>query len=327
MLSGGLDSILAVKIMLEMGVDVIAYNYVIPFHPSRGDKAQGAREVAERFGIELVVEEASQDFIEMLKRPRFGIGKGSNPCIDCRIFVMKRAGLIMEKRRADFVFTGEVVGSRPMSQRIEAMKIIEEESGLKGKLLRPLSSRFFEPTQVELAGLIDRDKLPNIQGRSRKMQMQLAEEYDIGPYPGPAGGCTLTEPQFAFKLLDAFEHGEDDINEIEILRIGRHFRLPSGAKVISGRDQEENEALLEYFKDGDELIEVVDFGSPLTILRKAGEGDCERAAQITIAYSGGKDSTEPVRVIVKEYGGVTKEFYVSPIPRDETKRWNLGFRK
>jgi len=327
MLSGGLDSTLVVKIMLDMGVDVIAYNHVIPFHPSKGDRSQGAAEVAERFGIELVVDEASQEFIEMLKHPRFGIGKGHNPCIDCRIYVMKRAALVMQEKGADFIFTGEVVGSRPMSQRLEAMKIIEEQSGLKGKLLRPLSARFFEPTEVERAGLIDREKLPNIQGRSRKIQMELAEKHDIGPYPNPAGGCTLTEPLFAVKLLDAFEYSEDDIKELEILRLGRHFRLPSGAKVISGRDEGENELLQGYFHEGDLLLEVADFGGPLVLLRKAGEGDIERAAQITIAYSGAKDNTEPVRVTVSKTDGSADEIYVSPIPREETKRWNLGIRK
>ncbi|MCP4230155.1 MAG: hypothetical protein GY771_08400, partial [bacterium] len=218
MLSGGLDSTLAVKIMLDMGVDVVAYNHVIPFHPSKGDKSGAAAAVAERFGIELVVEQAEQGFIEMLQAPRFGTGKGHNPCVDCRIYLLKRAAKVMEERGAEFIFTGEVVGSRPMSQHLQAMKTVENESGLKGKLLRPLSARFFEPTEVEKAGLIDRDILPKIQGRSRKKQMELAEEHDIGDYPNPAGGCTLTEPMFVRKLYDAFEYGEDDIEELGILR-------------------------------------------------------------------------------------------------------------
>lgn len=327
MLSGGLDSILAVKIMLDMGVEVIAYNHVIPFHSSKGDRSQGAAEVAKRFGIELVVEEASQEFIEMVKHPRFGTGKGHNPCIDCRIYIMKRAALVMQEKGADFIFTGEVVGSRPMSQRLKAMQIIEEKSGLKGKLLRPLSARFFEPTEVELAGLIDRDKMPVIQGRSRKIQMELAEKHDIGPYPNPGGGCALTEPLFAVKLLDAFEYGEDDISDMDILRLGRHFRLPGGAKVISGRDEGENRALQSYFREGDLLLEVADFGGPLVLLRKAEEGDIERAAQIAITYSDAKDSMKPVRVTVSKSDGSADEIFVSPIPREETILWNLGIQE
>jgi len=215
--------------------------------------------------------------------------------------MFSRARERMEEVGAAFVFTGEVLGERPMSQRREAMRLIERESGLDGRLLRPLSARLLPPTIPEKEGLVDRDKLLAIGGRSRKPQIALAEQYNIGDYPCPAGGCRLTAPGFARRMRDLVRHKEDfDLNDVNLLKVGRHFRLSPEVKVVVGRNQEENHRILALAKERDILFEVQDWGGPVALLRgQASEREIHLAAAITARYS---DAPAEKSEVVVRYG-------------------------
>ncbi|MEO0049542.1 MAG: 7-cyano-7-deazaguanine synthase [candidate division WOR-3 bacterium] len=319
LLSGGLDSTLAVKIIIEQGVEVVALNFVTPFCTctKKGCRNE-AKKVAERFGIELKVIGLKEEYINLVKEPKYGYGKNMNPCIDCRIFMFSEARKYMEEIGADFVFTGEVLGQRPMSQNLRAMRLIEREAGLYGRLLRPLSAKFFEPTIPEREGVVNREKLLNIQGRSRKPQINLAHEKNIFDYPCPAGGCRLTDPNFARRLKDAFKYGEDSITDIMLLRFGRHFRLPSGAKVIVGRNEREN-LILKNFAGNNHyvLFEVKGISGPVTLLTKYNsQQDVEIAARICLAYSD-SNNIEYQRVGINQ----SDEISVVPVSRERIKEF------
>ncbi len=244
LISGGLDSILALRVILDLGIEVMALNMKTPFCTCDSQGKCFSQLVTEKAGVPLHRIYGGEDYIKIIKHPKHGYGKNMNPCIDCRIFLFSKAREVMEKEGADFVFTGEVLGERPMSQRREAMDLIERESGLKGKVLRPLCAKLLEPTSAEKEGKVDREKLLNIEGRSRKPQLKLAKVFGIDEFPTPAGGCLLTDQNFARKIKDSFEHNEDSLRHINLLKLGRHFRLPTGAKVIAGRDHTENETLM-----------------------------------------------------------------------------------
>ncbi|UCG92936.1 MAG: hypothetical protein JSV97_04315 [candidate division WOR-3 bacterium] len=288
LLSGGLDSTLAVKMMLEQNIDVSALNFITPFCTctKKGCKNH-AKKLTDMFGIELKIIRLKNEYIDLVKNPLYGYGKNMNPCIDCRIFMFSRAREYMYEIGASFVFTGEVLGERPMSQRREAMRIIEKESGLNGRLLRPLCATFLEPTIPEIEGIVDRSRLLAITGRSRKPQISLAKEKGINDYPCPAGGCRLTDPHFAKRLKEAFEHGEDSVNEIILLRHGRHFRLSSGAKVVVGRNEGENKVLSSIAAHGNILLlETKDYVGPITLLYKYKDvEDIQVAANLCLTYS------------------------------------------
>jgi tRNA-specific 2-thiouridylase len=274
LLSGGLDSTLALKIVLNLGFEVIALNMKTPFCTCDGKSGVCySSKFAQEFGIKLVRIFGGEDYLKIVKNPKHGYGRNLNPCIDCRIHLFKKAKELMEQESADFIFTGDVLGERPMSQRLDAMKLIERESGLKGKVLRPLSAKLLDPTFPETEGIIDRSALLNLQGRSRKRQIQLAEEYKIKDYPCPAGGCLLTEENFARRLKDSFDHNEDTLRHISLLKIGRHFRLPvqdgskiKGAKLIVGRDQEENSLLLSLAQPEELKFTVKEFKGAIGVL-------------------------------------------------------------
>jgi tRNA U34 2-thiouridine synthase MnmA/TrmU len=248
LLSGGLDSTLAARMMLDQGVDLVALHFTSPFCTCARGTGNGchsqAQVVAARMNIPIKTMSKGREYIEILRNPRHGRGSGMNPCIDCRIFTLKKAKEYMEQVGAYFLVTGEVVGQRPMSQRSDAFQIIEKHSGCRGIVLRPLSAKYFEPTLAEREGWVDREMLLNITGRSRKEQIRLAEEWEIGDHPCPAGGCLLTDKIFARKVRDLFDHcGTPDMTDIHLLKIGRHFRLSDGRKVIVARNEEENRKL------------------------------------------------------------------------------------
>lgn len=287
LLSGGLDSTLAVKLMLEQGIDVTALNFVTPFCTcTKRGCLNEAKKVADKFGIELKINRVGEEYIKIVKSPKYGYGKNMNPCIDCRIFIFSQSREYMEKIGAEFVFTGEVLGERPMSQRLEAMKIIENESGLKGRILRPLCAKRLPPTIPELEGKVARDKLLDITGRSRKPQMELAQRMSIDDYPCPAGGCRLTDPNFARRVKDAFAYNEDSLKDMVLLRYGRHFRLASGTKVIIGRNETENRTLSTYANGRCIMLELKDYPGPVTLLcNYKTDIDIKIAAGLCIRYS------------------------------------------
>ncbi len=243
LLSGGLDSILATELIRRQGIEVITFNVKTPFGIPKKDGSSEAAQAAEQLKVPLKVLCVEQDYLRMLRNPKHGYGKNLNPCVDCKIFILKKAKKYAKEIGADFLFTGEVLGERPMSQHGPALKTIAEEAGLKGKLLRPLSAKLLAETVAEKKGLVDRNKLLSIQGRSRKPQFELAKEYGITNFPSPAGGCLLTCEEYSKKLRDLFENKKHiSMADIALLRVGRHFRLGKN-KIIVGRNEAENKFL------------------------------------------------------------------------------------
>ncbi len=239
LLSGGLDSQLAVCVLQRAGAAVEAVTFETPFFSSA--KAVAA---AKALGVKIHVIDFLADEISLLENPPHGFGGAMNPCIDCHALMIRRAGELMARLGYDFVATGEVRGQRPMSQNAQSLLTVEKSSGLKGRLVRPLSAKLLEPTIPELEGRLDRERLLDISGRARDRQIALAAEFGITDYPSPAGGCKLTEAAFGRKLRDLMEHeGLRDRALVELLLVGRRFRLPDGSGVILGRDAGENARL------------------------------------------------------------------------------------
>ncbi|MEK6732248.1 MAG: 7-cyano-7-deazaguanine synthase [Candidatus Omnitrophota bacterium] len=271
LLSGGLDSTLAIKLMLEQGVEVHALNFLTIFCncTSKGCRHQ-ATKVAEEFKIPIKVMNITEEYMEVVKNPKHPRGRNMNPCIDCRIFTFKKAKEFMREIDASFIITGEVLGQRPMSQRRQSIMTIEKETGLNGLILRPLSAKFFEPTIPEVEGAVDRNKLLDIQGRRRDKQMALAKEFDINDYPCPAGGCLLTDTCFSARIKDLFKYvPEYDISDLHLLKIGRHFRVSDNLKLIIGRDEKENQRLLSFSKQGDYVFDILDIPSAIGLARSS----------------------------------------------------------
>lgn len=243
LLSGGLDSTLAAKILIDQGIEVYAINFVSPFctcTPKSMGCSAVSRAVEQLGGIPLKKVALGDDYLHMVKSPRHGYGRGINPCIDCRIMKVRKAAEYMNEIGASCIFTGEVLGQRPMSQHRKAMNIIDKESGIAGLILRPLSAAHFEPTQPELQGIIDRSKLLDFQGRTRKPQIELAKEKNIIDYPCPNGGCLLTDERFASRLTHYFSKNENvSVNDMPLLKTGRHQFTPDGKMVIIARDEKE----------------------------------------------------------------------------------------
>jgi hypothetical protein len=290
LLSGGLDSTLAVKVMLEQGIEVEALNFTSPFCTCTGKNAgckSEAVRVAEEFGIPIKVMNKGAEYLEVVRNPRHGYGKAINPCVDCRIFLLTKAREYLKESGADFVITGEVLGQRPMSQRRHTLQIIERESGLEGLLLRPLSAKHFPETTPEKEGWVDRERLLAIQGRSRKEQMELAEELDVTNYPCPAGGCMLTEVTFAPKVRDLFDHSAElDMRDFRLLKLGRHFRLGPRTKLLIGRNEAENETLVAHAQPREATIRWIGGGSPIGLLMGIVTPEMiETASRILLRYT------------------------------------------
>lgn len=271
LLSGGLDSNLSTRLVLNQKIEVEAVAIKTPFCDFDCGKGCGHRvkEVAESLGIRLKTVYFGDEYLAMLKNPKHGFGSGMNPCIDCRAMMYKAAKEHMETIGASYLVTGEVLSQRPMSQHRHALRTIEEESNLVGKVIRPLSAGRLPPSDAETSGFIDRSNLHSIVGRSRKEQLALAKEFGIQNPPNSAGGCLLTDPCFSKRVNDLFEHidGVPTLNDVELLKVGRHFRLSDEAKLIVGRNQSENEMMKFLCLDDDFSFEVIEFTGPLGILR------------------------------------------------------------
>ena len=286
MFSGGLDSTLAAKLMRDQGIDLIALHLTSPFC-SCDNSRQGCRAasvvMAEQLGIEMITRAKGEDYYRILKNPRYGYGSGINPCIDCRIYGFFLAREEMEKRGARFIVTGEVLGQRPMSQRRQTLELIEKKSGLEGLIVRPLSAKHFPPTLPEVAGWVDRGKLLDISGRSRKEQIRLAEKYSLRDYPCPAGGCLLTDRGFAKRVRDLFAHSEEvTTTDFNILKLGRHFRLPSGEKLIISRNESENRRLEAMGKGRLTLVVSQDAPGPVVAIDNLNSRIPEK--ELTLAF-------------------------------------------
>lgn len=302
LLSGGLDSSLSVILMRKQGIEVTAVTFLTYFGCETIDTSSclsDSTHNAKRFGFEIKLSHLTDKFIDIVRNPAYGHGRNMNPCIDCRILMLKEAKELMQAIGADFIVTGEVLGQRPMSQRRETFPLIDKEAGLIGYVLRPLSAKLLKPTIPELKGIVRRNELYAISGRSRRPQIALAKELGLDNYPLPASGCLLTEPNYSHRLKELLKRNPSpSINDLHLLRVGRHFRLKSGLKVIVGRNQHENAKIEKLCQKGNYLMKVEDFGSPLTILQgEAGEDDILMSASITSRYSDAKNLKE-VRVRV-----------------------------
>jgi tRNA U34 2-thiouridine synthase MnmA/TrmU len=288
--SGGLDSTLAILTILKQGIDITAVTFLTHFGCDISDKSSCSKDpfsAAEKFGFTVKLCHLSDKFIDIVKKPKHGHGRNMNPCIDCRILMLKEARELMDIVCADFIITGEVVGQRPMSQMKNTLRMIDKEAGLSGLVLRPLSAKILEPTIPELKGLVDRDKLYNLNGRSRKQQMVIAEEFGIAEYPMPAGGCLLTEPNYSYRLSELLGYNPDpSLKDLHLLRAGRHFRMSSSCKVIVGRDEKDNDRIESIAGDDDYILTVENFGSPITLLTgNNSERFINTAASICARYS------------------------------------------
>lgn len=337
MISGGLDSTLAVALVRRQGIEVKAINFYTGLCITETQRRKGGRpdgsvpqnealRAAADLEVDIEYVDISQSgYFDMLVKPRWGYGANANPCVDCRVFMMKKAKEIMEAEGADFVFTGEVLGQRPKSQRRDTLRIVERESGLTGRLVRPLSARLLEPTIPEKEGLLDRSRLGDISGRSRKAQMALARELGIEGWPQPAGGCCfLTDESFSekfFDLLDARERAGEgrhlDRQDVVLLSTGRRIRLSPGVMLIVGRTEVEN-VLLDKFTEGRARLEGKDVQGPVALVEgKPTWEERQLAARIVARYGKGKDQPV-VEVEWRESDGETEVYAVEP-EKDEAK--------
>jgi len=270
LLSGGLDSTLAIKLMLSQGVDVVAVNFVSPFctcSPRRPGSCHLASAIARELNVPIRILNKGMDYLKIVEWPRFGHGRGLNPCLDCRIYMLKQTASLMEVEQAQFIVTGEVLGQRPMSQHRAALDLIERESSLMGRILRPLSAQWLCPTIPEQNGWVDRARLLAIRGRSRSSQLALAKQEGVELFGCAAGGCLLTDPVVARRLRDLFRYSpEYDMRDVKLITFGRHFRLHPGLKVILGRNEAENDRLQQIGVEWPRL-EIADIPGPVMLIR------------------------------------------------------------
>jgi hypothetical protein len=275
--SGGLDSILACRIIGDQGIQVRALKFVTPFfdHDLLDRQQEYRQEVLKKYDIDVELVDLSDGYIELLRNPAHGFGKNFNPCIDCKILMLTRAGELMAEYGASFLVTGEVLGQRPMSQRRDTLNVIERDAACRDILLRPLSAQLMNPTLPEREGWVDRDRLYGFAGRGRKPQISLARELGITNFPAPAGGCVLTDPNLASRIErfydGLFAIGSSDIrvNDIKLLLVGRQFRLPGGHWLILGRNEQENDRLEKLCDPEDWLLYMPERPGPTALLRRA----------------------------------------------------------
>lgn len=269
LLSGGLDSTLAARLIKDEGLEIIALNFKTPFCLCDRKTPSGcisyARKVADNLGIEFRIISITDEFLKIVQNPKHGRGSQMNPCIDCRILKFFKAKEFMRECGASFIVTGEVLGQRPMSQHKRALNIIDRESGLEGLVLRPLSAMLLPETIPEKEGWVRRETLLNFSGRTRRPQIELANKFGIKDYACPAGGCLLTDPEFARRVRDLIHHSAFNFVNVELLKIGRHFRLSQDTKLIVGRDEKENERLLTLAKGDDYIFYPVRIPGPTAL--------------------------------------------------------------
>lgn len=325
LLSGGLDSRLAARLLQEQGVELEAVNFNTIFctcTAKRKDCSEAAS-AAREYKIPLKVYNTTKEIMDVVERPRFGYGRGVNPCIDCRIVTFKKAKEHMSKNGASFIVTGEVLGERPMSQRKDAIKIIEKESGLEGLILRPLSARLFQPTIPEKNSWVDRNKLLDIKGRSRKPQIKLAKELGVNDYPCPAGGCLLTNKDFAKRVRDLIKYKEWNLENALLLKYGRHFRISPSCKVVVGRNEKENEKISFLKREQDTLFRVKSHPGPVAILKgKPSDSEEDVTARLTAYFVTKREQNDRVRI---EIDGTRpkKTVEVSPLNSEKIASYRI----
>ena len=312
--SGGLDSTLAILTVMKQGIEVKAVTFLNHFGCDITDKSSCSKNpfaAAQQFGFEVKLCHLSDKFINIVKNPKFGHGKNMNPCMDCRILMLREAKEFMDIVNADFIITGEVIGQRPMSQRRDSLDIIDRETGLRGHILRPLSAKLMKPTIPEQKGLVSRELLYGFGGRTRKPQMALAAEFGLTDYPLPASGCLLTEPNYSYRLSESLAYDKDpSLDDLNLMRVGRHFRLSDTCKVIVGRDEAENNAILMILGEKGTFLKAEDHASPIAVIRGNADEEMTRiAASLCARYSDGKHLPE---LKVKIWNGDDIRYLIMP---------------
>lgn len=318
--SGGLDSILATKLMSEQGVTVLALHFRSPFEvPGRVQSEDKLQKLAAAAGASLLVLELGEDYLDVVRQPKQGYVRQMAPCVDCILYMLAKAKELAKEIKADFIFTGEVAGQRAICQNKRALKSIEKTAGIEGRLLRPLSAKLLDPTIPELTGLVRRERLLDIKGRSRRRQMRLAHEYGIFDFPIPGTGCMLLDRNFAAKARDAVAQNELTLTSVELLKHGRHFRLDSGAKVVVGRHEAENAELEKLAREGDVVCKPVDVMGPVALYRSAKitKKDTEAAARLCARYS----DAPAGKAVKMSCGG--KEISVKPFTDEDIAEWRV----
>ena len=337
LISGGLDSTLAARVLLEQGIEVVGLHYSTGFcmndhrralarpdEDPRRMRNEGLRAGAD-LGIPVEILDAGEEYLKMVLNPKHGYGKRANPCIDCRLFMIHGAAGYMREHGGDFVFTGEVLGQRPMSQHMQALRMIERECGLEGYLVRPLSARHLPPTRPEELGWVDRERLLGISGRSRKEQLDLSAQWGISDYPQPSGGCCfLADENFAKRFHDMKGHTAPERirrEEMILLKIGRHFRLSDDVKIIVARDESENRFLSRFERPG-WRFEAVDCGSPITLADGDPDAETRRLiASITARYSDRRG--EPLVEVAARNGDREERLVVPPVADQSLSAWRI----
>jgi tRNA U34 2-thiouridine synthase MnmA/TrmU len=317
LLSGGLDSSLAAKLIADQGIEVVGVSFESPFFD-----AGGAREAAAELGIQLVVIDVSADVLRILKAPRYGFGKHMNPCIDCHALMVRRALGSLEELGASFIVTGEVVGQRPKSQMRFGLEAVERESGAAGLLLRPLSAQLLSPTVPEESGWVDRTRLLALHGRTRKPQFELAAAFGLTRFKSPAGGCLLADENYSRALRDLREHEQLSLPSVRLLAVGRQFRISERAKLVVGRNQAENAVLTELAPPGDLLLRAVDRKGPIAILSGAATEEDRRTAAAIVARYADAGPPESPTIRIQEGDAVT-EVAVVPLPREQVRAFAI----
>jgi len=297
--SGGLDSILACRVVADQGVEVKAITFVSPFfgYEILDDPDRYRREMLKKYGIDVLVEDISAQYLQILRNPAHGFGKNFNPCIDCKIFMLSRAREMLVELGASFLITGEVVGQRPMSQRRDTLNVIERDSGNRSILLRPLSAKLMRETEAERQGLVDRERLLDFSGRGRSRQIALAKEMGITDFPAPAGGCILADPILSRRVARIYSGDfllpPEDVTPLDVMffLVGRQFVLPGGGWLILGRDEQENLRLARLCGETDMLLVMENRPGPTAVLRRAAafsaerlDADLQTAAALVVRY-------------------------------------------
>lgn len=322
LLSGGLDSRLAVRVIQEQNIEVLGVNFLTPFFGA----SPAVHAAANQLGVPLRLLDITAAHWDVVRHPKYGYGKNMNPCIDCHALMVREAGRLMEESGANFIITGEVLGQRPKSQNPQALRTVEKESGYPGLVLRPLSARLLPPTLPEERGQVNRERLLDIAGRSRLRQMELAEKYGITDYPPPAGGCLLTDPGYSQRLRGLLENKpQAEPHEARLLRFGRCFLLSGGAYLAVGRREEENRVIAAEARPADILLTVEDFPGPISLLRLPREVPADIMAGIpALAIRPPEDSPRQGHLIQQAAAITARYSDAKNLPRVKVAFWHPG---
>jgi tRNA-uridine 2-sulfurtransferase len=317
--SGGLDSTLAMKLIIDQGIDVLAVNISTGFGSTK-DRLEHMQNMCDQVGAELMIIDIQSEFLQdVLFDPKYGYGKNFNPCIDCHAKMFAVAKRIMEAEGASFLLSGEVMGQRPMSQNKDALQTVLNESNCDGLLLRPMSAKMLTPTIAEANGWVDREKLEGITGRSRDRQLELAKEIGLDDFESPGGGCLLTDENFGKKMVDFIKHDKFEVKDIPVMKFGRHLRLSDGAKLVVGRNKEENGYLQDIDNDKFFHVRTIGIPGPHALLSKdASDADKELATKIILSYT----KASPLKTFSIAYDNVEQKG--SPFEtREEANKFNV----